>query len=332
MPDDKIPELQDSFEHFLQVFLTKRSEEGTLALLGSKICGFSTGSDEVAHNLSEAKALLARDFQQAPHPFKVTVHFVHPQQLSKKAGFVQAQLDISTQINERKITLKNLRITTVFEYEHGRWELQHMHISLPSVRQQKGEAWPIAELEERTHQLEQMVSDRTHELRVALNRLKVLATTDKLTDLHNRAHFDEEIKVHFEHLRRYNNTASLVLLDIDHFKQVNDTYGHQFGDQVLKELAELTRAHTRSVDTLARWGGEEFILLLPETDIKGAKKYAEKLRKAVRKHDFQTLKPLTISLGIAEYAGDKSYSNWLRRTDDALYQAKDAGRNCSCSG
>ncbi len=331
MPSLQQQELQACFEHFLQAFLTERSEEATLAMLCSQISGFGTGRDEVVHSLEQARSLLARDFQQAPHPFKVAVHFVEPQLLDHQFGLVQAELDVHTHIDERRISLKHLRLSTLFAFEHGRWCLRHMHLSLPSDRQQEGENWPLQELEERARLLEQMVSERTHELRSALHRLQVMASTDKLTGLNNRARFDELMTTHFAHVQRYNNTASLVLLDIDHFKQVNDTYGHLFGDQVLQQLGQLIRQRTRSVDTAARWGGEEFILLLPETDLEGALKYAEKLRMAVLHQDFQTHEPLSISLGVAEYRHDPSRSAWLQRADEALYAAKQDGRNCTRS-
>lgn len=117
------------------------------------------------------------------------------------------------------------------------------------------------------------------------------------------------------------------MLDLDHFKDVNDTYGHAVGDQVLQEFTQLVQAELRQGDTLARWGGEEFTIAVPGTTLEAAIRLAERLRRAVETHEFPMVGNLTVSLGIAEYQAGDSALTLLERADVGLYQAKAGGRN-----
>lgn len=117
------------------------------------------------------------------------------------------------------------------------------------------------------------------------------------------------------------------MFDIDHFKQVNDNYGHDVGDEVLKGLVELVRQQMRRADLLARWGGEEFMIMAAETPCTGALELAEKLRRRVAAESFEQVGKVTISLGVAAYHRQEPLKNLLKRVDDALYQAKEQGRN-----
>jgi len=161
-----------------------------------------------------------------------------------------------------------------------------------------------------------------------------LSNTDELTSLANRRHFQGILKREVDQAKRYNTTFSLIMLDVDHFKQYNDTHGHLAGDLVLKRVANILLQNTRGIDLVARFGGEEFVVLLPRTDERGALATAEKLRQCV--HDeavagMETSQPLgrlTLSLGIAIYPlHSKDIFDLLNMADQALYQAKSTGRN-----
>jgi len=153
------------------------------------------------------------------------------------------------------------------------------------------------------------------------------AVTDPLTGAYNRARFDERLAEELDRVDRHKTSLTLILLDIDHFKKVNDTYGHPAGDHVLTELATIVRERLRSIDLFARWGGEEFAVLAPDTDDEGANHLAEKIRFAVEQHDFGEVGRVTVSMGVAGYRSGESAGQLLRRVDIALYQAKEAGRN-----
>jgi len=162
-----------------------------------------------------------------------------------------------------------------------------------------------------------------------------LTTVDGLTQVSNRRYFEDTLDRELSRCRRYHRSLSLVMVDVDHFKKINDTWGHLAGDAVLKEVATTIRGRIRREDVIARYGGEEFALLLPEIDLKGAVAMAEKVRKLVEKHRFvfddQQI-PVTVSCGVASLAKKNETGPALvKRADEKLYQAKDTGRNRVCS-
>lgn len=163
-------------------------------------------------------------------------------------------------------------------------------------------------------------------------RTKKMAVTDGLTRLYNHRHFYELLEQEFHRTKRYQASVALVMIDIDFFKQINDTYGHQVGDDILKELALVVRAQVREVDILARYGGEEFAALLPQTSLEQAKVVAERIREAVEQNEFSTSKgiiKITISLGVAGYPemDINSQVELVQYADAALYRAKETGKN-----
>ncbi len=186
--------------------------------------------------------------------------------------------------------------------------------------------------ERKRHELElRQARDLTEQsnraLRVANAELERLATTDTLTGIWNRRHFEELVAAETQRGGRYGEPLSLLLFDIDHFKTINDTHGHLVGDQVLIALSHRVRDQLRGVDVLARWGGEEFVVLLPHCDGARAQQLAEKLRALIAAEPFPGAGRVTSSFGVAEYRPPESADAWLDRADGALYQAKAAGRN-----
>jgi diguanylate cyclase (GGDEF)-like protein len=161
--------------------------------------------------------------------------------------------------------------------------------------------------------------------------LEILATTDPLTRLLNRRHFETLARAEWARFQRYGRPLSILALDVDHFKSINDRFGHDAGDLVLKAIADLCRETKRQPDVLARIGGEEFVVLLPETDESAAEIAAERLRGTIEHAEGilpgQNLK-VTVSVGIAEgRLSMPSYEAMLKRADEAMYEAKRSGRN-----
>jgi two-component system, cell cycle response regulator len=154
------------------------------------------------------------------------------------------------------------------------------------------------------------------------------ATTDKLTELMNRDGFDAAIEQEFDRGIRYENEFSIILIDIDHFKHVNDTYGHITGDNILKRLATLFKEQIRKTDIVARWGGEEFIILSPNTNDNQARVLAQKLRKAINDLTHLELEDnITCSFGISQFKKDDTQEILFKRADEALYYVKNNGRD-----
>jgi len=158
-------------------------------------------------------------------------------------------------------------------------------------------------------------------------QLEILSATDRLTRVYNRLKLDEFLKSEFARSQRHGNPLSVILLDIDHFKAVNDTYGHQVGDKVLCEMADILQSRIRKSDLLGRWGGEEFMIICTETNLTSAHILAEQLRCTVEKHSFPVIRSKTASFGVAEWREDDTIESITKRADEALYRAKEGGRN-----
>ncbi|HEY3268633.1 MAG TPA: sensor domain-containing diguanylate cyclase [Armatimonadota bacterium] len=184
----------------------------------------------------------------------------------------------------------------------------------------------VQEIAER-HCVEQALRERDDRLRDANARLESLSITDGLTGLKNHRCFQETLAVEFQRARRYGSPLTLILADVDRFKEYNDAFGHPAGDKVLRQVSDMLRAGLRSVDLAARYRGEEFALILPGTPLAGAAEVAERLRAAIEAGPWR-LRPVTASFGLAE-ANDANPTPvaLIRSADAALYQAKHDGRN-----
>lgn len=166
------------------------------------------------------------------------------------------------------------------------------------------------------------------ELEQTNRRLDKLATFDMLAGVNNRRKFEMDIVTAVEKKEKYNSPFSIIMFDIDHFKQINDQFGHKMGDVILQEMASIVKRTLRESDRLFRWGGDEFVILLQETALKNAYKAAEKVRKTVEAYDFQVENTkITISLGVGEYMGESGIDQFLSGVDNALLKAKSGGKN-----
>ncbi|MDY0123703.1 MAG: diguanylate cyclase [Sulfurimonas sp.] len=161
----------------------------------------------------------------------------------------------------------------------------------------------------------------------AKKELEKLATIDKLTGIYNRRRVEEFLQIEMEVAKRHSQPLSLILVDIDHFKSVNDTYGHQVGDMVLSQSTKVISQNLRKSDIFGRWGGEEFVVICPQTNKNEAFVLAQKLRAAMEEHEFEKVGHKTICLGIAELEHEDNEKTLVEKADKALYEAKNGGRN-----
>lgn len=166
----------------------------------------------------------------------------------------------------------------------------------------------------------------------ANEQLAKLSMTDRLTGLLNRGTWENLVDAEFERFRRYGQATSLVMFDIDFFKKVNDNHGHMAGDEVIKHTADTAKSNLRQSDSIGRYGGEEFGIVLPETDAEGARIICERIRETIEQSVVQTsAAPVryTVSVGIAQLTDKpKNHMKWMQQADEALYAAKKSGRNC----
>ena len=164
-------------------------------------------------------------------------------------------------------------------------------------------------------------------LRQQLQDLEQLVSTDPLTGAWNRAHLDRVIEVELNRSTRYRQPLAQILIDVDHFKRINDRHGHLAGDGVLREIVHTVRENIRGTDLLFRWGGEEFLVMTPSTSYRSAATVAKKILAAVASRRFAVGEMITVSLGVAERLPEEDSGTFFRRADKALYAAKNAGRN-----
>ncbi len=183
---------------------------------------------------------------------------------------------------------------------------------------------------EKKRELETLVQQRTASLALVNEKLEKLSVTDDLTQLKNRLGTTAYLQEQLTLIQRYPKPLSILLLDIDLFKQINDAHGHLIGDQVLQRFAQTLRSSTRNTDTCGRWGGEEFIIICPETTLEGALQLAHTIQAALRQTEFAQQIDVTVSIGIASANPQDSQDTLISRADTLMYQAKKLGRNTIC--
>ncbi len=250
----------------------------------------------------------------------------------------RASLESGRQLNE----MVNAQVADIEHVVQSASELEQIKVeiqsSLDSIRkhlaqQRRLEETQQDELEQQLQQMMARIQDMERESEQLKTRLEIEranALTDPLTGAPNRLAYDQRIIQEFARWQRHRQPLSLLLMDIDHFKQINDTFGHKAGDRALKAIVQALRQHVRASDFMARIGGEEFVLLLPETALDGAFLAAEKLRRGIERCEFaykgQPV-PITISGGIAQFVEGDTPDEVYVRADEALYRAKQQGRN-----
>ncbi|MCT7577371.1 sensor domain-containing diguanylate cyclase [Aliarcobacter butzleri] len=221
---------------------------------------------------------------------------------------------------KQSIKIKNRKYNDVSQIESPILEIALLSASFENMAQS---------INSYQNSLEEKVKQRTEELLVKNAELLRLSITDNLTKLYNRVKLDKSLQEEMNRSLRYNTNFSIILLDIDYFKKVNDNFGHQVGDEVLIESAQILSKNIRNVDILGRWGGEEFLVICPETKIEDAIKVASHINEAIKLHKFSTYpNTITMSLGVASFNKDiKNIDDIILNADKALYQAKEEGRD-----
>ena len=199
--------------------------------------------------------------------------------------------------------------------------------ALKAYRQERALQTQNERLKRINEELEHIVAQRTRELVEKNHELERLSTTDSLTALPNRLRIDSILYQEFARSDRYHTQLSLILLDIDEFKSVNDTYGHPVGDSVLIEIGAMLAANVRHSDVAGRWGGEEFLIVCPEIGLDDAVAMADKLRLIIAAHPFPIVGHRTASFGVTNHQRGDQIKDMLVRADEALYRAKRQGRN-----
>ncbi|MEN3043265.1 MAG: diguanylate cyclase, partial [Fervidobacterium sp.] len=274
-------EIKQYFETYMEKYLIERNYQEVIKLLHPEFTVIGTGKHEVGLTFEESLFLYNQEISQYPGNISYKIHFLKIFQITSTVALIVCGLEFIFKFKQIDYILENLRMSLLFVKEKGSWLIYHLHISQAQPDLMESESVPLKEMEKRNKWLEEELAERTQQLKEALEDTRIKSITDDLTKLNNRREFERIFKDAIEYSKKTGKPFCLILGDIDHFKNVNDVYGHLVGDKVLKEISLILSSQLRSSDSLSRWGGEEFIILLPNTHIKEAYAIAERLRKAV---------------------------------------------------
>jgi diguanylate cyclase (GGDEF)-like protein len=328
--DALIEQAEIFFARYLDVYFRQRDFEAVSRMLLPGMSGSGTGYDELSFGDTSFLDLFWRDIQQAPNTVDFTVKNKKITRLADNCAVVFAVMDITTVIAGQRFWFRSMRMTLVVARRSDEFQIGHLHVSFPTVEHGDDEAFPVKELEERNSVLMRLVDERTKQLESLLEENSRLLITDKLTGLSNRRMLDERLQQELRRCERYASPLSVIFLDIDHFKGINDLYGHLAGDHFLISFSALVAQRLRKTDVFGRWGGEEFLIVCTDTTIDEASLLAEQIRAKLEVADFGLDAMRTVSIGITAYRCGDDEEQLIRRADRMLYAAKQRGRNRIC--
>lgn len=314
---------------YFETYLKERNFEKLLQFLSQDFKGIGTGEDEFSKDSYNSMRLFKRDIEQAPSEVRYKFQEFEVDVVSSLSAIVFCIVDFETELFGHEVKLGDLRMSILFsrESEADTFKIRHQHVSFPAKEQGVDESYPLKQMEERNRILEIMVNEKTKELEKLLEQTMLLAITDKLTGLYNRLEIDKRLDEAIAGFKRYGTAFSVLIVDVDNFKRVNDLYGHQKGDWCLQKTAEILKERMRKTDVLGRWGGEEFIVICPNTHLAESVLLGESIRKAIEEESFDIDGNYTVSIGISSVQKDDEANCIIKRADENLYLAKSKGRN-----
>jgi diguanylate cyclase (GGDEF)-like protein len=310
-----------------------REEDGSLIFAGNLNVG-----DEVRFGYGDIDAILAKTQDHIDKLYNIPAESIYVYSCMARRRFIPEEIEQETLVYNSIAPTNGFYTYGEFYSSSENKELLNQSMSILALSESselntKKTIFKSKHGKSSTvHALSHLISVSTQELEDIQKELKTLASTDPMTKLYNRRYFTD-ISLNFCKIsQREKKPLSIIMLDIDKFKNINDTYGHTVGDLVLINLAELLQKSLRKSDIICRHGGEEFVVLLPETDLQGAAVVAEEIRKSVEKAIVQIEKntiKFTISLGVSEinFEQEQSIEQALNRADEAMYESKNSGRN-----
>ena len=319
---EKLVELRNQLKELTSVNDTSSIIESPIKVIKRYISTLSIRNKELESFAKQIVQYLSETEQRLAEEVQMT----QEKKNSDTLFFENINSNLTTMINDLESTddIETIKIM-VFQ------KIEDINRCIDKRRQEE-----MQRLQETENNLKEMalrmqeIMDEAEAIKKRSMELEFEITKDNLTGLNNRRAYNEKITEILVHIRRYGSSASLMVCDIDHFKKINDTYGHKVGDLALKKLASLLKERMRANDFIARYGGEEFVVILPHTNIENAISVAEGLRSYIDRSIFTYNGmeiPLTISVGVSQFRPDDNHESVFERADHALYLAKRSGRN-----
>lgn len=294
-------------------------EDEFITAVGTRICLEELGYS-VSSIAATGKEALQQTEESRPDIVLMDIELKGGMDGVETGGMIRSQFDIPiiyiTAYADKNI-IERAKITEPFGYVIKPFEKRDLHSNI--------------EIALYKHNVEKKLKNANQELQNALIRVEAMSVTDGLTSLYNHRYFYNALESEISRANRYESSLSCIFIDIDDFKNINDTYGHKTGDEVLKKIGHLIKTVLRETDVAARYGGEEFAILLPQTEGKGAMEIAARLHADIRNYTFN--KPIgrnvTVSLGVSTFLGgsNKSPDYLVQSADKAMYKAKSMGKD-----
>lgn len=323
----ELEEIEAFFQDYLDSYFKKRNFHDLEPKLGDDLHGIGTGLHEVAQDRQAANRIFQQDLQEAPDPIEYSLLSLTITRPFQGVGYITSELNLKTVIEEQPVSFQHLRMSLAVTKDKDAWLVRQLHVSFPTAAHEAGESYPVKKLKEQKEFLERVVEEKTAQLEAALRKSAHQANTDQLTGLKNRYFMDQALKEAVSQALELGSPLSLIMLDVDHFKTVNDSFGHQEGDVILKKFATALTTGLPESCTLARWGGEEFLILCPDQDVNQALELVKSIQLNLRSVDFRPLYQVTASFGVTQLEAGDSLDSLLLRADKGLYLAKSRGRD-----
>ncbi len=325
--------IQSLFDEYIEMYAAR--DDCLTARFSENFSGYAGGGNVLVKDTNEWIRITRQDFSQVPGRIRIEMLDLSMQDLDDAVVVVTAFFRIHLPIPDHILSRETARLVLIFRLEGEHWKIVHSGISIPYHLVREGEVYPIEGLKERNHELQTLVEERTRALEEVNNKLELLSNTDGLAGIANRRSFDRMLTQEWSRAQRAEVPLALIMLDVDNFKHFNDHYGHLAGDDCLRVLARaLVKAGRRAGELVARYGGEEYVVLLPDTNSADAVEAARRIQREVwalaLAHADIPVGIVTFSLGVVSLVPSKQHDPeyLVQLADQALYRAKQTGRNC----
>lgn len=338
-------------------YLTLRDYNKIISYFSEDITWFGTGIGEICNNGTEAQQLMRDDIKQMPDSLTLFNDRFNAYEINDNTFIVWGIFSAAASTSaEGDFLFEGVRATAVCTYNDVRWSVRHFHVSLPHRDQDKDEFYPLKEIEGQNLKLQQLVQQKTAEiekqkeqLEIANHRIREVnselitaniklstlneilreqASTDILTDTLNHHYIMKRLSWELDRSKEINQPLCILMIDLDHYKEINDKYGHVIGDKVLAEFPAIIKKKLRKSDSIGRYGGEEFLVILPDSELDEAVIIAQRIKEAIYNHKFTEYDiGISASIGVSYCKPDYTAEKFINDADKMLYKAKESGRN-----
>lgn len=312
-------EFKNALEAYLEGYFSLRDKSKVFELLSDKIRGFGTGIQEKTIDTESYKKLFEHDFETVKDPITYKTYHLDYYHITEDVVIAMFENDIEFCIEGQDIIINHIRQSIVLRKESDKVVIDHIHASLPSTVQGDNESFPVLQVKDIVNQFHKSLQENNTLVNEEVKDLERLVTKDYLTGLDNRYKIDQFINTEIKRANRFNATFSMILMDIDRFKELNDKLGHLEGDQYLKDISQVLISCAKDTDLVGRWGGDEFAMILPQVGMYEVSDYLQGIKEKIHKR-FEG--EISLSYGISTFVHGDDQQSLFARADKNLYKDK----------